>query len=73
MSRKRPAEWRTDARGNLIEGHKRSLTETMRALLGRREGRPDADDYPPVSTLPGRKHKPLRGQLDIDGREHDAL
>lgn len=30
---------------------------------------PTDDDRPPVSVLPGRKPKILRGQLDLDGDE----
>lgn len=35
-----------------------------------RRGRPTEADAPPISTFPGRKAKPITGQLDLDGRVH---
>jgi hypothetical protein len=41
------------------------------AALRLRRGPPDESDRPPLSTFPGGKRKPLSGQIDIFGREHD--
>jgi hypothetical protein len=46
---------------------KPALAEAKRAL---RLGAGKADDWrPPPSTFPGRRVKPLPGQLDLDGNE----
>jgi hypothetical protein len=44
--------------------------ETLRAVkLPKRK--PTESDRPPASTFPGRKPKLVRGQLDLEGGEHD--
>jgi hypothetical protein len=48
----------------------RGLDEAVR-LLKARKGRPDEVDRPPTTVLSGPKHKPLQGQLDIFGGEHE--
>jgi hypothetical protein len=48
-----------------------ALTETLR-LLGLPKRKPTDADRPPVSTLPGRKVKPLPGQLELGQDEPEA-
>ena len=45
-----------------------AVAETLR-LLKLPQRKPTDADRPPVKPAPGRKIKPLRGQLDLDGRE----
>jgi len=45
------------------------VREALRALR-QRKGRPTSADQPPPSTLPGRRVRVLKGQLDLDGHEH---
>ncbi len=51
----------------------RGLREATRAL-GLRKGMPTDDDRPPLSTFPGRRVKPLDGQLALEllGGEGDG-
>ena len=56
------------------KGRKRACAYNAGALealrLRRLEKRPPTEaDVPPPSTLPGPKHKPLKGQLDVYGGE----
>jgi hypothetical protein len=48
-----------------------ALTETL-GLLGLPRHKPTDADRPPVSTLPGRKVKPLLGQLELGQNEPEA-
>ncbi len=45
------------------------IAAALRALRGRK-GPATEGDRPPVSPAPGRKVKPIKGQLDLDGNEH---
>ena len=48
----------------------RGIDEAVRLRDKARKGPPSEYDRPPNSVLPGKKHKPLRGQLDFFGGEH---
>jgi hypothetical protein len=47
--------------------------ETVRIAKSGRKGPPSEADAPRATPLPGRKHKPLPGQLDLAGNETPGL
>ena len=48
-----------------------ALREALRAVAGRK-GPPSDADSPPVRPFPGRKHKPLPGQLELVESEESS-
>jgi hypothetical protein len=50
-------------------GRRSGISEARRAL-NLRKGAPTDDDRPPPSVFPGKKNRPIPGQLDLFGGEH---
>jgi len=47
-----------------------AVADALRLRLRGRKGPATEKDRPPLSVLPGRRIRILKGQLDLDGNEH---